>query len=51
MASACLRAYQGDTLFYVGEGRGGVNADGQFFDTLEVLRPGQTVAGLLSMGP
>ena len=35
MANACLAAYKGGVLLYVGEGRGGVNADNAFFDTLE----------------
>ena len=35
MAGNCLAAYQGDTLIYVGEGRGGVNGDAAFFDALE----------------
>lgn len=35
MAQQCLDAYKGDTLLYVGEGRGGVNANAAFFDTLE----------------
>lgn len=34
MARKCLEFYTGDTLVYVGEGRGGVNADGDFFDLL-----------------
>lgn len=35
MARNCLEAYQGNVLFYVGEGRGGANGDAEFFDTLE----------------
>ena len=35
MAMECLRVYTGDWLLYVGEGRGGVNASDEFFDTLE----------------
>ena len=35
MAKACLDAYAGDTVLYVGEGRGGCCADGAFFDALE----------------
>ena len=35
MAQRCLDAYRGDTLLYVGEGRGGVNANKAFFDALE----------------
>ena len=31
----CLEAYEGDRLLYVGEGRGGVNASSEFFDSLE----------------
>eukprot|EP00050_Salpingoeca_kvevrii_P017483 m.65594 g.65594 ORF g.65594 m.65594 type:complete len:70 (+) comp7578_c0_seq7:883-1092(+) len=31
----CLERYRGDTLIYVGEGRGGVNANDAFFDELE----------------
>ncbi|CAK9020635.1 unnamed protein product [Durusdinium trenchii] len=34
MASRCLSAYGGETLIYVGEGRGGVNANNHFFDLL-----------------
>merc|ERR1712039_296311 len=34
MARRCLDNYTGDTLVYVGEGRGGVNADDAFFDAL-----------------
>eukprot|EP00439_Symbiodinium_sp_Y106_P066242 s853_g10.t1 len=36
MAMRCLASYTGDVLLYVGEGRGGVNADGPFFDALSV---------------
>ncbi|CAE7394402.1 unnamed protein product [Symbiodinium natans] len=36
MAMRCLARYAGDALLYVGEGRGGVNADGPFFDALSV---------------
>ncbi|KAG8457598.1 hypothetical protein KFE25_003752 [Diacronema lutheri] len=35
MACACLERYKGDTLLYVGEARGGYNADDAFFDALE----------------
>ncbi len=35
MAHECLKLYEGDTLLYVGEGRGGVNANAAFFDALE----------------
>lgn len=35
MATACLRVYSGDTLIYVGEGRGGATASATFFDALE----------------
>jgi len=35
MAAQCLGAYSGSTVAYVGEGRGGVNGDGTFFDALE----------------
>jgi len=35
MAVKVLREYQGDTLIYIGEGRGGVNANADFFDVLE----------------
>ncbi|CAE8642675.1 unnamed protein product [Polarella glacialis] len=34
MAARCLSQYIGDVLIYVGEGRGGVNADNTFFDLL-----------------
>lgn len=34
-ASRCLREYQGDVFVYVGEGRGGANANDGFFDTLD----------------
>lgn len=34
MATKCLDLYAGDVLVYVGEGRGGVNADAPFFDAL-----------------
>eukprot|EP00418_Pyrodinium_bahamense_P055203 CAMPEP_0179168408 /NCGR_PEP_ID=MMETSP0796-20121207/82838_1 /TAXON_ID=73915 /ORGANISM="Pyrodinium bahamense, Strain pbaha01" /LENGTH=84 /DNA_ID=CAMNT_0020871165 /DNA_START=1 /DNA_END=251 /DNA_ORIENTATION=+ len=34
MAYNCLRNYSGNTLVYVGEGRGGVNGDDAFFDLL-----------------
>lgn len=34
MASRCLQRYKGETLIYVGEGRGGVNGDDHFFDLL-----------------
>eukprot|EP00435_Cladocopium_sp_Y103_P045811 s253_g13.t1 len=30
----CLQRYKGETLIYVGEGRGGVNGDNNFFDLL-----------------
>lgn len=33
-AVRCLREYSGDALVYVGEGRGGVNANDAFFDGL-----------------
>lgn len=33
-AVRCLREYRGDGLAYVGEGRGGVNANDAFFDGL-----------------
>jgi hypothetical protein len=36
MAHNCLEAYQGNVLFYVGEGRGGANGNAQLFDKLEV---------------
>jgi len=35
MAMQCLRAYKGQRLVYVGEGRGGVNASPAFFDELD----------------
>jgi hypothetical protein len=35
MAADALQAYRGDLLLYVGEGRGGYNADRRFFDALE----------------
>lgn len=35
MATRCLENYQGDTLLYVGEGRGGTTASSTFFDVLE----------------
>jgi hypothetical protein len=35
MASEALRVYCGKVLLYVGEGRGGYNADNTFFDALE----------------
>ena len=35
MALRCLRQYKGEILIYVGEGRGGAHANGDFFD--EVL--------------
>jgi hypothetical protein len=35
MASSALRAFRGDVLWYVGEGRGGACADAAFFDELE----------------
>lgn len=34
MAARCLARYAGSVLLYVGEGRGGVNADDGFFDAL-----------------
>jgi len=34
MAVRCLENYRGETLVYVGEGRGGVNGDDSFFDRL-----------------
>mgnify|MGYP002803428389 CR=1 FL=1 len=34
MAVRCLQCYKGETLIYVGEGRGGVNGDNTFFDLL-----------------
>lgn len=34
MAFKCLENYRGDTLVFIGEPRGGVNGDGQFFDAL-----------------
>lgn len=35
MAASCLEKYSGDTVIFVGEGRGGVNADEAFFDALD----------------
>lgn len=35
MALRCVRAHRGETLLYVGEARGGYNADAAFFDELE----------------
>lgn len=35
MALRCLHEYRGDTLVYVGEGRGGANASDEFFDGLD----------------
>jgi len=35
MAQQCLNSYSGDHLLYVGEGRGGYNADAAFFNSLE----------------
>ncbi|CAN0042056.1 unnamed protein product, partial [Ectocarpus fasciculatus] len=35
MALHCLHEYRGDTLVYVGEGRGGANASDAFFDGLD----------------
>ena len=35
MATLCLQQYRGKRLLYVGEGRGGVNAQPDFFDLLE----------------
>jgi hypothetical protein len=35
MARRCLELYEGSTLVYVGEGRGGAHADDAFFDALE----------------
>jgi hypothetical protein len=35
MATLCLQQYRGKTLLYVGEGRGGVNGQADFFDLLE----------------
>eukprot|EP00967_Tisochrysis_lutea_P118670 scaffold193022_cov50-Tisochrysis_lutea.AAC.2 len=35
MAAAALKAYGGRFMLYVGEGRGGYNADRSFFDALE----------------
>ncbi|KAK3276193.1 hypothetical protein CYMTET_15718 [Cymbomonas tetramitiformis] len=35
MANKCLDKYSGEYLLYVGEGRGGVNANDAFFDMLE----------------
>ena len=35
MATKCLAAYRGNTLIYVGEGRGGVCADASFFDAMD----------------
>jgi hypothetical protein len=35
MASSCLRAWEGKTLIYIGEGQYGCNADGLFFEILE----------------
>ena len=34
MIGRCLQRYKGGTLIYVGEGRGGVNGDNNFFDLL-----------------
>ena len=36
MAKQCLDNYKGEFLIYVGEGRGGVNANDDFFDKLEL---------------
>eukprot|EP00055_Hartaetosiga_balthica_P004912 m.13649 g.13649 ORF g.13649 m.13649 type:complete len:292 (+) comp4180_c0_seq1:1-876(+) len=35
MAYNCLDQYKGDVIVYVGEGRGGVNANSRFFDKVE----------------
>ena len=35
MALRCLREFRGDTFVYVGEGRGGANANDDFFDGLD----------------
>ena len=35
MALRCIQSYSGNTVLYVGEARGGYNADEKFFDTLE----------------
>jgi len=35
MATRCLEIYTGNTLVYVGEGRGGTTASLPFFDALE----------------
>mmetsp|Transcript_60379 Transcript_60379/g.103976 ORF Transcript_60379/g.103976 Transcript_60379/m.103976 type:complete len:310 (+) Transcript_60379:71-1000(+) len=35
MAADCLKHFQGDTLVFVGEARGGVNASEAFFDALD----------------
>eukprot|EP00056_Hartaetosiga_gracilis_P019812 m.16094 g.16094 ORF g.16094 m.16094 type:complete len:186 (-) comp7953_c0_seq2:1576-2133(-) len=35
MAYRCLDHYQGDVIVYVGEGRGGANANDKFFDRVE----------------
>lgn len=48
MASESLRAYRGKLLLYVGEGRGGYNADRHFFDALEA---GWRVKAVLKLAP
>lgn len=35
LAAACLELYKGKKLVYVGEGRGGCNANAKFFDVLQ----------------
>ena len=35
MSMQCLQHYEGDTLVYVGEGKGGANASWVFFDLVE----------------
>eukprot|EP00611_Tribonema_gayanum_P008829 TRINITY_DN1846_c0_g1_i1.p1 TRINITY_DN1846_c0_g1~~TRINITY_DN1846_c0_g1_i1.p1 ORF type:complete len:198 (-),score=82.38 TRINITY_DN1846_c0_g1_i1:355-948(-) len=48
MALRCVRAYGDDVLVYVGEGRGGVNADGAFFAALE---DGWQVERIITLDP
>lgn len=38
MASSCLKEYRGNCILYVGEPRGGVNANDEFFSALHKVR-------------
>jgi hypothetical protein len=44
MAAECVKAFQGDTLIYVGEDEGGCTADDDFFELVREGTPWENVA-------